>query len=256
MSIEPNRVVALALVASASAFLTAGVTAALLLTRTSAPAPVSDGDRCGLPPGVTLDGLDSYERGLEVRRLLACEDLRNGRISADTYHAFVDRMTSPPAAPIALPATQWASTVRGFSTQYSASSWSANQVLGPPNVYPMAGDNQGAWASLGADDRDEWIEVGFDQPQRIAATEIYETYNPGAVDRVTLTFQSGRQADVFHGPAQARGATSFRNRIDLQQCTDEPVVAVRVHLASQQVAGWNEIDAIGVVPCQSSRVNQ
>jgi speckle-type POZ protein len=245
-----RHVVTLALVTSASAFVTAGVTAALLIAHSSAP----DIDTCGLPPGVTLDGLDSQERGLEVRRMLACEDLRFGRMSIEAYRAIVDGLDRVPLPAPELPATIWASSVRGFSTQYTTSSWSANQVLGPPNVYPANGDNQAAWASLGADDRDEWIEVGFDQPQRISATEIYETYNPGAVDSVTLTLQSGRQVEAYRGTAHARGATSFRNRIDLQRCTDEPVVAVRVHLASQQVPGWNEIDAIGVVPCQSRTI--
>src|ERR1041385_8901419 len=169
-----RHVVTLALVTSASAFVTAGVTAALLIAHSSAP----DLDTCGLPPGVTLDGLDSQERGLEVRRLLACEDLRFGRMSIEAYRAIVDGLDRAPTRPPEPPATMWASSVRGFSTQSTTSSWSANQVLGPttsswsanqvlgpPNVYPTHGDNQAAWASLGADDRDEWIQDGFGQPQ-------------------------------------------------------------------------------------------
>jgi hypothetical protein len=33
------------------------------------------------------------------------------------------------------------------------------------------------------------------------------------------------------------------------RCTRERIASVRVHLDSKAVAGWNEIDAIGVVPC-------
>jgi hypothetical protein len=141
----------------------------------------------------------------------------------------------------------WASTVNGVSSQYTASSWSAAQLLGPPDVFPQSGDNAKAWASLGADDRDEWVDVGFDRAGSVSGVEIYETYNPGAVDRVELVTASG--AVIEAQVAAASTAPSIR-RLASVSCTKEPVVAVRVHLASMRVAGWNELDAIGVVPCK------
>jgi hypothetical protein len=184
-----------------------------------------------------------------VRRLLACSDLTHDRISADQYQqtiAAIDKDWSKPPAP--QPASiVWASTVRGFSSQYSATSWSAHQALGAPNVFPANGDNASAWASLGADDRDEWLEVGFDRPSAISGVEIFETYNPGAVERVELITESGRVIET-QPAAIAPGAASVKRTVSVQ-CTREPIVAVRVHVASMKVAGWNEIDAIGVVPC-------
>ena len=32
-------------------------------------------------------------------------------------------------------------------------------------------------------------------------------------------------------------------------CTNEPIAAVRINIASHLVEGWNEIDAVGLVPC-------
>lgn len=151
------------------------------------------------------------------------------------------------------PSISWASSVRSFSSQYGTTSWSAQQLLGAPDVYPQHGDLVKAWASLGADDRDEHVEVGFSQPQRISLVEIYETYNPGAISRVELVTTSGRRIAAPAGIAERasfadQGPAAQRHVVELG-CTDEPIAAVRVTVASKAVPGWNEIDAIGVAPC-------
>ncbi|MEO8706184.1 MAG: hypothetical protein ABI867_39505 [Kofleriaceae bacterium] len=205
-------------------------------------------DPCALPTGVKLADLDSHDSGLVTRRLLACSDLRHGRITDDQYRSAVAAIDTQwePAQP-QQPKIVWASAVNGFSSQYTTSSWSAAQLLGPPDVFPASGDNAKAWASLGADNQDEWVEVGFDHPGSVSAVEIYETFNPGALERVELVTASGAivVAQLTGSPAGA----SMRRTASVG-CTKEPIVAVRVHVASMRVAGWNEIDAIGVVPCK------
>jgi hypothetical protein len=235
------------LIASAAAvFLGSGIVASTLL---STAAPRQTSDPCGVPTGLDLGTLDPSARTLTARRLMACNDLRFGRITREQYATTVaaidERWTMIPKVP---PQTIWASTVRGFSTQYSTPSWSAAQVLGAPNVYPAAGDQTAAWASLGADDRAEWLEVGFDQPRPVSGVEVFETYNPGAVTRVELITTSGRRIVAYAGAAAPRGG-SYKREIQVA-CTGEPVAAVRVELDSKAVPGWNEIDAIGVVPCE------
>jgi hypothetical protein len=236
------------IVAAAAVMVGAGIAAGALLY---SPPPIAIADDTRrVPAGVDLAALDSRDRALITRRLLACEDLRYGRITAEQYGAAIasiDASWTPPA-PLPEPAIAWATTVRGFSTQYTETSWSASQALGAPDVYPQHGDIQKAWASLGSDDRDEWIEVGFDRANRLSALEIYETFNPGAVSRVDLIAEDGRTITAFTAEPEARGEASFRRRVDLG-CTDDAIVAVRVHVASTAVAGWNEIDAIGAVPC-------
>jgi hypothetical protein len=221
------------------------VGAGLALGSQHAPPP---GD-CGLPAGVRLSDLDHHDARLVTRQLLACGDLEAGRITAERYLTTVTALDAEWARPqpIALPAVVWASSVRGFSSQYSQGSWSAAQVLGPPDVYPAYGDNAKAWASLGADDRDEWIEVGFDRPGAISGVEVYETFNP-AVDRIELVTTTGRTIEAQASSAVAPGQGSMRRTASVG-CTTEPIVAVRVHVSSVAVAGWNELDAIGVVPC-------
>jgi hypothetical protein len=150
-------------------------------------------------------------------------------------------VVAPPASP------QWASTVRSFSSQYSATSWSAQQALGAPDVYPRSGDEAGAWASREADGTTEHIELGFAQPQRMRALEIYETFNPGAITEVELITEQGAHLVVpRHELVRTGGAA--RSTFGTT-CTRERIAAVRITVASSNVAGWNEIDAVGMLPC-------
>jgi hypothetical protein len=139
--------------------------------------------------------------------------------------------------------------VRAVSSEYRASDWSARQALGAPDVYPKSGDAPKAWASKEPDAASEHLEVGF-APTRTKQIRIYETFNPGAIASVDAILASGKHERVLEvaAPAAVRDAARIVT-IDLP-CTAEPVVAVRVTLASAKVPGWNEIDAIGLVPCK------
>lgn len=167
----------------------------------------------------------------------ACWDYEQHRITLDQYHQLIG-VTPKAAAPARV---QWAATVRAFSSQYSVGQWSANQVLGAPNAY-TGGDNPNAWAPLTADGGPEFIEVGFAEPTKLAGLQIYESFNPGAVRLVELITASGK-----HVPYPVQGPVHELHF----QCTGEDIVAARITLASQEVGGWNEIDAIGAVGCDS-----
>jgi hypothetical protein len=239
---------ALAALGLAASLVGAALTITALAVQASPPA-----DPCALD--VDAGALSARDRGFVARRQLACRDVAHGRITLDDYRrqiADLDRAWSAaPPAPPEPPAPvqpQWASTVRGFSTQYTPDHWSASRVLGAPDVFPGQGDNVNAWASLGADDRDEWIEVGFARPMRASAVEVFETLNPGAVSAIELVTASGARVTAYQGQPAARGPSAHRLHADVE-CTREPIVAVHVKLASTRVAGWNELDAIGLVPC-------
>ena len=212
-------------------------------------------DPCA-PPGVRLVDLEPRQPDV-IRRVLACNDHRFGRISDEEYRrrlALLDAEHDPVAdersdhLPDPAPLIEWASSVIDVSSQYSDSAWAATQALGPPDVFPGYGDQAKAWASLGADDHEEWIEVGFARADSISEVEVYETYNPGAIDRVELITPRGHRIDAAASTVTANPSGSALRRFTVR-CTAEPIVAVRIHLDSLAVAGWNELDAIGVVPC-------
>ncbi|MBL9016013.1 MAG: hypothetical protein JNL83_17630 [Myxococcales bacterium] len=235
-----------ALVLGSMAAALSGVLAAgaVLATRPSAPAL----DPCR--PSVDIATMTQHHRTVVARWALACSDLTHGRITQAQYDARSAAIDAAWTAPVAAPepVMVWAATVRGFSSQYSEASWSAQRVLGAPDVYPQHGDLVNAWASRGADDADEWIEVGFAQATRASAIELYETFNPGAVSEIELVTASGNRITAYQGSPAASGPQANKLRVELA-CSDEPIVAVNVRLGSRRVVGWNEIDAIGLQRC-------
>ena len=226
----------------------------------SSPAPVLIAagpiapDSCGLPAGITIDALTPADRSFALRRGFLCADRDAGRISSDEYQKRLAllELAQPLAADLITTrepadAISWASTVRAYSTQYTDSDWSAARALGAPDA-PAGGDDPNAWASEGADDRVEFLEVGFDHPRPIRGVDIVESHNPGAVTRVELIATDGTRTVAYSARPATGLSTPFHRQIDLA-CTPKPIAAVRVTLDSTAVPDWNEIDAIGVRPC-------
>ena len=159
-------------------------------------------DPC-LPAGLDLDALDPPAQSILMRRALVCNDHRQGRITDDEFATRVASLDAElkgkrivkhkPPPPASDPMIVWAASVLDVSSQYSEAAWSANQILGAPDVFPEYGDHNKAWASQGADDREEWIEVGFGGNERVSGVEVYETFNAGAIDKVELVTVKGRR---------------------------------------------------------------
>jgi hypothetical protein len=59
---------------------------------------------------------------------------------------------------------------------------------------------------------------------------------------------SGCLSQMFTGAGTARDAGTCSKVLQIPTGTTDPIALVRVELASEKVAGWNEIDAIGVAP--------
>lgn len=127
---------------------------------------------------------------------------------------------------------------------FVGSAWSANQAVGKPDT-PSPGDQQTAWASLSPDGQAEWLELTYERTVRPNAIEIHETYNPGAVTKVTAFDESDNEFVVWEGvdptPTSAKAGVS---KINL----NSPISTnrIRVYLDSQNVSGWNEIDSVGL----------
>ncbi len=123
-----------------------------------------------------------------------------------------------------------------------AASWSAAQATGAPNV-PRAGDHVSAWASQAANGGIEWLDLSYAKAVKIAKVRIRETYNPGAVTRVTA-FVDGGEVTVWEGRDRTRKAPAF---LEIKPSASVKSDRVRVYLDTRKVAGWNEIDAVELV---------
>lgn len=158
------------------------------------------------------------------------------------------------AATLDAPGPVWASRAIAASSQWSDTSWSMQAALGPPDTYPRHGDINTAWASRAPDADSEFLEVGFDRPRRIRGVIVVETFNPGAITTITAGLAGGGRQVLIHqavSPMTALGGelAAQQRRFELPGCTADAITSIRIDLDSAAVAGWNELDAVGVIPC-------
>jgi hypothetical protein len=134
----------------------------------------------------------------------------------------------------------WAESLREMGAN-----WSSHQATGAPDT-PTSGDMVTAWASATPDAQREWLALSYPRsvvPDRI---RICESYNPGAVDRVTIFDADGQEHEVWRGqdptmPGAAPGV------FDIPLSTSITTSRVKIYIDSPRVRGWNEIDAVGLV---------
>jgi hypothetical protein len=124
--------------------------------------------------------------------------------------------------------------------------WGPEQATGAPDTWPNAGDLTTAWASATPDGQREWLELTYDAPIRPAAVLVYETYNPGAVDRVTGYDPNGREVELWSG-ADPKPPGSEKGISVIPLHPDFDVSRIRVYFDSPKVPGWNELDAVGLL---------
>jgi beta-lactamase regulating signal transducer with metallopeptidase domain len=126
----------------------------------------------------------------------------------------------------------------------SKRSWGPEQVMGPPDT-DGAGDIATAWASLSTDDQEEWLILHYERPVEIKLVEIHETYNPGAVVKVTAFNEAGEEVLAWEGEdptptTEDRGISIIPTDVEFMSNR------IKVYIDSPAVLGWNEIDAVGI----------
>ena len=130
-------------------------------------------------------------------------------------------------------------------SRISHSRWGVEEVLGPPDT-PGAGDIATAWASATQDGQREWLILEYRKRVSPSAVEIHETYNPGAVDKVSIWNAAGNEIVVWQGTdptprGTPRGVSTIPIRAGFKTSK------VKIYINSPQVPGWNEIDAVQLV---------
>ncbi|MEM7315094.1 MAG: hypothetical protein AAF497_18265 [Planctomycetota bacterium] len=130
-------------------------------------------------------------------------------------------------------------------------SWGTCQAEGPPDT-PGSGDIATAWASKTQDGQKEWLIADYGTPLTAQTIEVHETYNPGAVEKITGIDGLGMETILWQGvdpapPGAGRSVSKFPIR------TKKQFQKFKVYLDSPAVAGWNEIDAIGVKTTKGSK---
>ncbi len=140
---------------------------------------------------------------------------------------------------------RWATSVIRFSNQYSANEWGSKRALGAPDVYPTYGDIQYAWSPTNPDNAREFLELRFANSGPINFINIYETFNPGAVDTVYVKDATGVWVRVYADNALPADQEARILNIPIPLTTFN-VIDIRIAMNSAAVPGFNEIDAVGI----------
>nr|XP_034301073.1 uncharacterized protein LOC105335840 isoform X2 [Crassostrea gigas] len=141
----------------------------------------------------------------------------------------------------------WASEVTKFSIQFNSGDFSAQQVLGKPNVYPRYGSIPGTWAqATGQLDRVHFIEVKFPRKIFMTKVNIYETYHAGAVVKISAKDGQNQWVDIFNATHAhvIRKSRKFSPQI---KRTMFPVDELRIDVDCSASGSYVEIDAIEIV---------
>jgi len=139
---------------------------------------------------------------------------------------------------------QWATEVLQYSTQFGKRQYSANQVVGKPNVLPNLGASPNAWAPK-KKGKLEFIKVGFSNPVQIQQIAVAETHNPGGIHKI-FTYDTEGNEYLLHTfepnfiPIEGRLFRFFFSK------TDYKVTAIKITINGELLAGHFGIDAIGI----------
>lgn len=139
---------------------------------------------------------------------------------------------------------QWATKVIEFSSELTPVQYSAQQVLGKPNVLPSGGQSPNAWAP-DKPRRKEFLKVGFERPISIRQIAIAESHNPSAIFRVFAYDEAGREhlintLNPKAVPLRGRMLNLF------VETTPYKVAAVKIEFDGAAVPDYFGIDAIGI----------
>jgi hypothetical protein len=134
----------------------------------------------------------------------------------------------------------------GLLTRGPKRSWGCEQATGEPDTMG-AGDITTAWASATQDEQDEWLEATFAEKVKITEVHVVETYNPGSLFKVTMQTDGDMEVVLWKGEDPTpKGVAEGRGTSIVKPGMGVKGNRIRIHLASKDVPGWNEIDAIGI----------
>jgi hypothetical protein len=143
----------------------------------------------------------------------------------------------------AAPVLQYASSVIGFSSQYSTTNWSAQQALGAPNT-PSYGDIQTAWAPAPRNGSLEWLSVGFGTAVFSTGATLRESNGNGFVYQVDLIDTLGNLHTIWNGVDHSAPGALVDFALTWAP-TSYLVSGLKVYTNTDHNSGtWEEIDSI------------
>lgn len=128
-------------------------------------------------------------------------------------------------------------------------SWAPGQAAGPPDTQD-ASDQPTAWAPQEQDGGREWLSLKYAKAVELSEITVYESYNPGALNRIVAVLPDGSEKVLWSGTTAAD--SGFIERV-VKVPPGIRSDQIRLELDTARVPGWNEIDAVEVTARDGSR---
>ncbi len=139
---------------------------------------------------------------------------------------------------------QWASRVIDFSSELTPVQYSAQQILGKPNVMPAGGESANAWTPERANKK-EFIRVGFDRAIKIRQVAIAESFNPSALYRIVAIDNNGQEHELNTFSPRAVPLNGRMLNVIIEETSYE-VAAIQLEFDGAAVPEYYSIDAIAI----------
>lgn len=139
---------------------------------------------------------------------------------------------------------QWANKVIEFSSELTHAQYSAQEILGRPNVMPYGGQNPSAWTP-DRKGKKEFIKVGFGTPMQIQQVAIAESANPSALFRVLAYDEQGREHLIHSFNPMPVPKLGMMRNIFFEKTTYK-VAAIKLELDGAAISDFFSIDAVGI----------
>ena len=121
--------------------------------------------------------------------------------------------------------------------------WGPEQVTGEPDTM-QSGDISTAWAPREQDGGEEWLKLDYEKSVDIAEVRVRETYNPGAISKVTAFLANGSEVTLWEG-VEPKATAPVEMSFTIPASVNAK--SVKVYLDTKRVPGWNEIDAVQII---------
>ncbi len=129
--------------------------------------------------------------------------------------------------------------------------WDHGQATGAPDT-TEAGDRPTAWAPRAPRSGEQWLQLGYEKSVELREINIHESYNSGAVSKVTAILPGGEEKTLWTGSAAPGGANEI-----LETAVPVPpgvtTGQIKVYVDTNRVESWPEIDAVEVIGTDGSR---
>lgn len=143
----------------------------------------------------------------------------------------------------ATPLLQYASSVIGYSSQWSPTVYSAARALGAPDTFNY-GDWTTAWSPRPVNGTLEFIALGFSTPVYATGATIRETDGNGFVYQVDAIDTAGRLHNVWSGRDPSAPGRPVNFALSWSP-TSYAVSGLKIYTdTNHDISGFEEIDAV------------